>query len=142
MARQKKKGKRANPFDEDEAPQFTMAMDAPTYQEAFNNSIIIAGLTKDNLDVKILMKIANAQALEHVINHLEKGTSHTLVRLQDVAEMAPFLAPIKKISKLSENSVEKFKNLMASKMWELGSVNGSFKMDVLVARIRGIQDAK
>ena len=138
----KKKGKRANPFDDDETPEYPTALDTQHYQSAFTHGIQIGQMTKENIDVRALFRITDAPTLERVLNHLEKGTSHSMVRISDVAEMAPFVASLRRVAKLSENSVEKFKNLMSSKMWDLGLSNGNFKMEVLTAYIRGIHDMK
>ena len=138
----KKKGKRANPFDDEEIPEYPTAFDTGHYQSAFTNGIHIGQMTKENIDVKALLRISDAPTLERVLDHLEKGTSHSMVRISDVAEMAPFVASLRRVAKLSENCVEKFKNLMSSKMWDLGVSNGNFKMEILAAYIRGIHDMK
>ena len=56
--------------------------------------------------------------------------------------MVPFVSSMKRVSELSDNSVEKFKNLMAGRMWELGVSNGVFKMDTLIAFVKGVRALK
>ena len=134
----------ANPFDEDVVPEYPNAVDANHYQVAFDNGILIGAMTKDGMDVHAMLTQADGVTLDTVINHLNVGTAHTNVRLEDVAEMVPFISSMKRVSKLAENSIDKFKTLMAGRLWLLGcaEVGGPFKMDTLVAFVRGVRALK
>jgi len=131
-----------NPFDDDETPEYPTAVDANHFQEAFNHGINVGVMSKDTLDARAMIAMATGQTLEAVINHLEHGTAHSLVRLEDVSEMVPFVSSMKRVSKLCDNAVDKFKKVMASKMWQLGVSHGGFKMETLVAFVKGVRALK
>eukprot|EP00930_Biecheleria_cincta_P086082 TRINITY_DN75448_c0_g1_i1.p1 TRINITY_DN75448_c0_g1~~TRINITY_DN75448_c0_g1_i1.p1 ORF type:complete len:354 (-),score=84.66 TRINITY_DN75448_c0_g1_i1:56-1057(-) len=131
-----------NPFEDDETPVYPTAEDTGHFQSAFSQGINVGVMTRDNLDVKTILAVADVQTLDTVINHLEHGTAHHHVRLEDVAEMVPFVASMKRVSMLCDNAIEKFKKLMASKMWQLGLSHGVFKMDTLVAFVKGVKALK
>ena len=131
-----------NPFDDDDQPEYPTAEDANHFQVAFTNGINVGMMTKETLDARAMLAMADGPTLDMVSNHLEHGTAHSHVRLEDVAEMVPFVASMKRVSSLCGNSVEKFKKLMASKMWQLGVANGTFKMETLVAFVKGVRALK
>ena len=117
-------------------------MDANHFQEAFNHGINVGAMNKDTLDVRAMLTMASGQTLDAVIHHLEHGTAHHHVRLEDVSEMVPFVSSMKRVAVLCDNAVEKFKKLMASKMWQLGVGHGTFKMETLVAFVKGVRALK
>ena len=131
-----------NPFEEEVTPEYPTAVDANHFQEAFTQGINIGVMNKDILDVRAMLTMADGATLDGVINHLEHGTSHHHVRVEDVSEMVPFVSSMKRVSKLCDNAVEKFKKSMASKMWLLGVAHGTFKMDTLVAYVKGVRALK
>jgi hypothetical protein len=140
-ATSKKRRASKNPFD-DETPEYPTAEDANHFQEAFAHGINIGAMNKDTMDVRAMLAMASGVTLDAVVNHLEHGTAHHHVRMEDVSEMVPFVHSMKRVSKLCDNAIEKFKKMMAAKMWQLGVAHGTFKMETLVAFVKGVRALK
>lgn len=139
----RKRGEMANPFDDEEARYSTMA-DAPIWQEAFNHAVAVGPMTKDQLDVTAMLAASTAAQLDAVILHLTSGKAHHNIKLDDVCEMIPFVISMKQVTQATELSMMKFKKMMSAKLWALGcaEVNSVFKMDTLVAFVRGVRSLK
>ena len=138
----KKKAAMLNPFNE-ETPEYPSLGDAEHFQSAFGHGIQIGVMTKDTLNVQAMLDQATGPTLDRVIYHLEHGTSHHHVRLEDLALMLPFVQSMARVETLCKNSSDRFKKLIAAKLWDMGtSAGGSFKMESLVAFVRGVRATK
>ena len=58
--------------------------------------------------------------------------------------MIPFVISMKQVTQATELSMMKFKKMMSAKLWALGcaEVGSVFKMDTLVAFVRGVRSLK
>ena len=139
----KKRKENPNPYV-DETPEFPTNVDGAVYQEAFTSSIQIGTMTNDTLDVRALMVACDGATLDFLINHLSTGKAHHNIKIEGVAEMLQFSRSMKRVIKLTENSMDKFKKLMSAKLWALGcaEVGGTFKMENLVSFIKGVRVLK
>ena len=101
-------------------------------------------MTQDSIDVRALLAACDRPTLDSLINHLFTGKTHHDLKIESVAEMIQFSRSMKKVITLTENSMDKFQQLLSAKLWALGcaEVGGTFKMDTLVSFIRGVRALK
>ncbi|CAJ1443431.1 unnamed protein product [Effrenium voratum] len=139
--KKRKASSNINPFSEDEAT-FPTATDTALFQEAFTSSIQMAALNKDQIDLKTIFTSCDGTSLDFILSKLTTGRAHHTVKIESIVESIPFVQSVKQVSKMLENSYEKYKRLMSSKLWDLGCVDGAFKMESLTSFINGVRALK
>ncbi len=139
----KRKRESANPFDE-EQQEYATIDDGQHWQQAFEHSVRVGVMTKEQLDVRTMLAAATGEQLDAVVLHLTTGKAHHNIKIDEVSEMIPFVMSMKRVISLIENSMSKFKRLMSAKLWQLGcsEAGAAFKMETLVAYVRGIRCLK
>ena len=130
-----------NPFA-DEDVIYPSSSDAPAFQEAFNSSVQMTSILKDTIDVKAIFSQTDASTLDFIVQQLTTGKAHHNVKIAKIVDEIPFIKNSITVKKMIENSCFKYKNMLCAKLWELGSVDGNFKMDTLVAFIQGVRSQK
>ena len=138
----KKKPKTSgNPFIDPPPPRHATNADAQLFERAFGVCVNIGQM--DNIDPAQIIGEANIASLNYLKDFLGTGTAHHLSKIQETADLLPFIRELKLVEDMVGQAHEKYTKLMSGAMWNMGcNSKGTFNMDLLIGIFKGAITAK